>query len=70
MKLLQEEEALIASLAAERPGVSRHRVSRALWRLGRRVHGRQPELLDDELATMDEESQQRRRQRTDRVGAR
>jgi hypothetical protein len=58
--LTDEDRNLVAALAEERPGVSRHRVGRAIWRLGRRVYETQVELLDDELAEMDREAAARR----------
>lgn len=48
----REEQAIIKPLAEARPGVSRHRIAKALWRLGLRVLDQQPEALDDELAVM------------------
>ncbi len=61
--LTDEDRGLVAALTEERPGVTQHRVARAIWRLGRRVREQQPELLDDELATMDREAAERRRAR-------
>lgn len=58
--LTDEDRHMVAALSEERPGVTRHRIGRAIWRLGRRVHEQQPELLDDELATMDREAAARR----------
>ncbi len=63
LKLMQEELAVAANLAAKRPGVSPHRVSHALWRLGQRIQDERPDLLDEELRRMDAERVERRRQR-------
>ena len=63
LKLMQDELAVAADLALKRPGVSPHRVSHALWRLGRRFQNERPELLDEELARMDNERVERRQKR-------
>ena len=57
--LTREEARYVAQLAAARPGVSKHRVGRALFRLGRRVESQQPEALDDELGEMGREAERR-----------
>lgn len=58
--LTDEDRQMVAALSEERPGVTRHRIGRAIWRLGRRVYENQAELLDDELAEMDREADARR----------
>lgn len=58
--LKEDEQQLVRSLATERPGVSAHRVARAIWRLGLRVLGQQEELVDDELAAIMAEAAARR----------
>lgn len=58
--LTDEDRHLVTALSEERPGVTRHKVARAIWRLGRRVYENQVELLDDELAEMDREAAARR----------
>lgn len=58
--LTDEDRHMVAALSEERPGVTRHRIGRAIWRLGRRVYENQAELLDDELAEMDREADARR----------
>ncbi len=63
LKLMEDELAVAADLAGKRPGVSPHRVSHALWRLGRRIQDERPELLDEELARMDTERVERRQKR-------
>lgn len=58
--LKADEQQLVRGLASERPGVSAHRVARAIWRLGLRVLGRQQDLIDDELAAIMAEAAARR----------
>jgi hypothetical protein len=53
-------EARIRALAAARPGVSRHKIGIAMLRLAVRVDAQQPEAIDAELGTMDQEAAGRR----------
>ena len=59
--LTKQETARVAKLAEQRPGISRHRTGKAIFRLGERVLVQQPEALDDELACMSREDEQRRK---------
>ena len=60
-------EALVAALARQRPGVSRHRMGLALLELGLEAVQEEPDRLDAQLAALVESAERSRR--TKRVGA-
>jgi hypothetical protein len=59
--LTDAAEALVAALARQRPGVSRHRMGLALLELGLEAVEEEPERLDAQLAALVEASERRRK---------
>lgn len=54
-------EALVAALARQRPGVSRHRMGLALLELGLEAVEEEPERLDAQLVALAQASERRRK---------